>query len=78
MNFLEERRCSISGLPIGSPVRELFMVTEKVTEQTRRREIILFAPGRLLQFIRKKEQEFFAKAVGFLALLTANKCEANP
>ena len=66
MNFLEERRCSISGLPIGSPVRELFMVTEKVTEQTRRREIILFK-RRLLQFIRKKEQEFSRKLLDFYA-----------
>ena len=72
MNFLEEWRCSISGLPIGSPVRELFMVTEKVTEQTRRREIILFK-RRLLQFIRKKEQEFSRKLLDFYATDSENE-----
>ncbi|MBC3537380.1 LysR family transcriptional regulator [Megasphaera hominis] len=57
LELRKKENCWISGLGVQTSARNLFMVTDKQTERTKRREIVLFK-WRILHYIRKKERDF--------------------
>lgn len=49
-------QCTISHLELTTPTRTLYMVTNPLTEQTKRRQIILFK-RRVLQYVHSRDRD---------------------